>query len=48
VLYNVARRHAVSRVITGNCDANCTTVGYSSIEEMMAFIDQRFGAPQAV
>ena len=48
VLYNTARRHAVSRVITGNCDPNCTTVGYSSVEELLAFIDQRFAAPQAV
>ena len=38
----------ISRVITGNCDPNCTTVAYSSIEELIAFIDQRFAAPQAV
>src|SRR5437899_5597856 len=42
VVYDVARRHAVSRVITGNRDPNCTTVGYSSVEELLAFIDQRF------
>jgi hypothetical protein len=48
VLYNTARRHAVSRVITGNCDPKCTTVPYSSVEELIAFIDQRFAAPQAV
>ena len=44
VLYNTARRHAISRVITGNCNPNCTTVAYSSIEELIAFIDQRFAA----
>src|SRR5207344_3614621 len=48
VLYNTARRHAISRVITGNCDPNCTTVAYSSVEELIAFIDRRFAAPQAV
>ena len=48
VLYNTARRNAVSRVITGNCDRNCTTVAYSSVEELLAFIDRRFAAPQAV
>jgi hypothetical protein len=48
VLYNTARRHAISRVITGNCDPNCTTVAYSSVEELIVFIDQRFAAPQAV
>src|SRR5881409_2211392 len=30
VLYNAARRQAISRVITGNCDPNCTTLAYSS------------------
>jgi len=48
VLYNTARRHAVSRVITGNRDPNCTTVAYSSVEELLAFIDRRFAAPLAV
>jgi nucleoside 2-deoxyribosyltransferase len=43
VLYNAARRHAISRVATGNCDPNCTTVAYSSVPELLAFIDQRFG-----
>src|SRR5206468_10701432 len=38
VVYDVARRHAVSRVITGNRDPNCTTVGYSSVEALLAFI----------
>jgi 2'-deoxynucleoside 5'-phosphate N-hydrolase len=46
VLYNAARRHAVSRVITGNCDLNCTTVAYTSVEDLIAFIDRQFAAPQ--
>jgi nucleoside 2-deoxyribosyltransferase len=45
LLYDVARRGAVSRLLTGNCDANCTTFGYTSIEELVAFIEQRFAAP---
>jgi 2'-deoxynucleoside 5'-phosphate N-hydrolase len=48
VLCNAARRHVVSRVITGNRDPNCTTVIYASVEELIAFIDRRFAAPQAV
>lgn len=43
LLYNTERRHAVSRLITGNCDGNCTTFGYSSIEELTAFIDRTLG-----
>jgi nucleoside 2-deoxyribosyltransferase len=45
LLYDVARRGAVSRLLTGNCDANCTTFGYASIEELVAFIEQQFAAP---
>jgi nucleoside 2-deoxyribosyltransferase len=42
LLYNTERRHAVSRLITGNSDAACTTLPYSSIEELVALIDERF------
>ena len=43
VLYNDERRHAISRLISGNCDAVCcTTFGYRSIEELTAFVDQHF------
>ncbi len=42
LLYDTARHGAVSRLITGNCDAHCTTVGYSSIDEVTAFIDRHF------
>jgi 2'-deoxynucleoside 5'-phosphate N-hydrolase len=43
LLYDAARRDRVSRLITGNCDPNCTTFGYGSLEELAGFIDQRFG-----
>ena len=43
VLYDASRRHAISRVATGNGDPNCMTVAYSSVPELLAFIDQRFG-----
>jgi nucleoside 2-deoxyribosyltransferase len=42
LLYDVARRHAVSRLITGNCDEACETFAYASVAELAAFIDQRF------
>ena len=42
LLYSAQRRHAVSRLITGNADAACTTLGYSSLDELVALIDQRF------
>ena len=45
VVYNAARRDAISRVVTGNCDPNCTTVAYGSLDELIAFIDERFTAP---
>jgi nucleoside 2-deoxyribosyltransferase len=43
LLYDSARRDKVSRLITGNDDAACTTFGYGSIEELTAFIDTTFG-----
>jgi len=43
VVYEAERRHAVSRLITGNCDAVCcTTFAYRSIEELAAFVDEHF------
>jgi len=43
VLYDAARRGAISRLISGNCDAVCcTTFAYHSLEELTAFIDQHF------
>ena len=42
LLYDTARRDKVSRLITGNHDSACTTFAYGSIDELSAFIDQRF------
>jgi 2'-deoxynucleoside 5'-phosphate N-hydrolase len=42
LLYDAARRDKVSRLITGNEDAACTTFAYSSVDELTDFIDQRF------
>ncbi len=39
LLYDAARRHAISRLITGNCDEACDTF---ASEELVAFIDRRF------
>ena len=43
LLYDTARRDKVSRLITGNDDAACTTFGYGSIDELTAFIDKTLG-----
>ena len=43
LLYEAARRNQVSRLITGNDAAACTTFGYGSIEELTAFIDKTLG-----
>jgi nucleoside 2-deoxyribosyltransferase len=40
LLYDRARRGAISRLITGNCDAACTTFGYESIDALTAFLDR--------
>jgi len=42
LLYDRGRHGAISRLITGNCDAACTTFGYGSIDELTAFIDEQF------
>jgi len=47
LLYDRARRAAISRLITGNCDAACETFGYASIDELTAFIDRRFSRAAA-
>ena len=44
LLYDAARRHAISRLITGNCDEACDTFAYTSFEELTAFVDRRFQA----
>ena len=43
LVYDTARRDKVSRLITGNDDAACTTFGYGSIEDLTAFIDRTLG-----
>jgi nucleoside 2-deoxyribosyltransferase len=49
LLYDTARREKISRLIVGNCDAHCTTFGYSSVEELTAFIDRTLGeSPRAI
>lgn len=42
LLYDGARRQAISRMITGNCDAACTTCAYTSLDDLVAFIDRHF------
>ena len=44
LLYDRNRRHAISRLITGNRDDHCTTFGYASREELIAFLEHRLGA----
>jgi hypothetical protein len=48
VLYDRSRRHAISRVITGNTEHACTTFGYGSLHELTAFIDRQLGPPDAM
>jgi nucleoside 2-deoxyribosyltransferase len=43
LVYDATRRHAVSRLISGNCDEACTTFAYTSLDELSAFIDQQLG-----
>ena len=45
LLYDVARRDTISRLITGNTDAACTIFGYRSIEELQTFVDETLGSP---
>ena len=40
LVYDLARRHAISRLIIGNRDAACITFGYGSLEELRGFIDR--------
>jgi nucleoside 2-deoxyribosyltransferase-like protein len=47
LLYDAARHAKVSRLITGNHDAACTTFGYRSIEELTAFVDRALGGDRA-
>ena len=40
LLYDRARRSAISRLITGNCDSACSSLGYGSVDELTAFVDR--------
>lgn len=42
LLYNAERRGLISRLIVGNCDKFCTTVEYTSMEDLATIIDRRF------
>jgi len=42
LLYDASKRHAVSRLIAGNCDEACETVAYASIDELVRLVDARF------
>jgi 2'-deoxynucleoside 5'-phosphate N-hydrolase len=42
VLYNAARRNAVSRLISGNRHPACITIAYQSIDELNSAVDQFF------
>jgi nucleoside 2-deoxyribosyltransferase len=42
LLYNGSRRDAISRLISGNCDARCTRFGYDSLEALAEFLDREF------
>jgi 2'-deoxynucleoside 5'-phosphate N-hydrolase len=44
LVYDRGRRHAISRLITGNDDRSCRTFGYASIDELAAFLDEQFAA----
>jgi 2'-deoxynucleoside 5'-phosphate N-hydrolase len=44
LLYDAAKKDKISRLITGNCDANCETFAYSSLAELTEFIDRGFGS----
>lgn len=42
LLYDRTRRAAISRLIIGNVHPACTTFGYSSLDEVRAFLDEHF------
>ena len=42
LLYNRERQQAISRLVTGNCDARCTTFGYDTLDDLARFIDCEF------
>ncbi len=45
VVYDLRRRHAISRLIPGNTDSRCVSFGYSNVDEVGRFIDAHFAGP---
>lgn len=43
LLYSAGRRSAISRLIVGNCDEACTTVEYTSMQDLVTIVDRHFG-----
>lgn len=43
LLYEAARRHAVSRLALGNTNPACTVLAYTGLDEVAAFVDRHFG-----
>lgn len=41
LVYDRARRHAISRLITGTRADACASFGYASIEDLVAFLDEQ-------
>jgi hypothetical protein len=44
LLYDAARKDAISRLVSGNSAACCRTLAYESLDEVEAFITGEFGA----
>lgn len=42
LLYQAGRRHAISRLISGNVDPHCTTKAYKDEGELLGFVDEQF------
>jgi nucleoside 2-deoxyribosyltransferase len=47
LLYDAARRDAISRLIAGNTDPRCVSFAYPDLEALGAFIDEHFAAAGA-
>jgi nucleoside 2-deoxyribosyltransferase len=43
LLYDRTRRATISRLVVGNVHPACSTFGYGSLDELRAFLDERFG-----
>src|SRR5262252_6994298 len=41
LLYDSTRRRSISRLIVGNCDDACVTLGYQSLDQVFAFLDRQ-------